>query len=222
MFYSRLLSRSNSNILCKQEPHKPCKNLLTAEAAVWNTSEHIVQILQTNSCLPFLNSLSKFIHNTDSNEVSIIYDTILILTKLKLQLKILFLRNENLNKYFEQIRLAKTYNFTSNWFTTIESEFLINVLKISYSICKSIDTSIFYDIAVKCLCVFNSRQKEDVEYILKNIIFNKHYYPSHTLLENLEIREENSILKDCVDNLNNIFTTYIQVLALRQVSIQQI
>ncbi|GJQ84057.1 hypothetical protein Trydic_g10517 [Trypoxylus dichotomus] len=189
---------SGSNILCKHEPHKPCKNLLTTEAAVWNTSEHIVPILHTNSCLPFLNCLSRFILTTRCND-----------------LKISFLTHGNLNKYLEIIRSTKEYNLTSNWFTKMESEFLINILSISYSIYKKIDTSIFYDIAVKCLCIFNSMQKVDVEWILKNIIFNKDYYPSHALMQNLEIERNNSILRECVDNLDNIFTTYIEVLGLK-------
>lgn len=194
--------RSGSNILCKEEPHKPCKNLLTVEAAVWNAAERIVPILQTNSCLPFLNSLSYFIVTTQCEE-----------------LKLLFLKQENLNKYLEAIRLTKEYNLTSNWFTKIESEFLVNILRISYSIYKMIDTSIFYDIAVKCLSVFNSMQKETVEWILKNIIFNKDYYPSHALMQNLEIEENNSTLRDCIDNLNDIFSTYIEVLGLKLVSV---
>lgn len=94
----------------------------------------------------------------------------------------------------------------------------MNILKISYSIYKRIDTSIFYDIAVKTLCVFNSTQKNDVEYILSNIIFNKDYYPSQALMENLNIENETSILSDCINNLVNIFATYIEVLGLRLVS----
>lgn len=101
----------------------------------------------------------------------------------------------------------------------IESEFLINILKISYSVYRNIDTTKFYDIAVKCLCIFNETQKADVEYLFKNIIFNKNYYPSQTLLQNMNIRDENTILKDCVDHLNDIFTTYIEVLGLRLVCV---
>nr|XP_022915958.1 RNA polymerase II-associated protein 1 [Onthophagus taurus] len=176
--------RSGSNILTSHETHKPSKNLISVESSVWNASEHIVPVLQTNSCIPFLNCLSSFIKNTDDKE-------------LKLQ----YLNHNN--------------NLTSNWFTKIESELIMNLLKISYDIHQMLDTSTHYVIAVRCLCIFNSQQKEDIEFLFKNIIFNKNYYPGDILLKNLNIAEQEPFVNECLNYLDQIFETYIEVLGLR-------
>lgn len=49
--------------------YKSNPNLKCVEAAVWNASEHITPILQTYSCLPFLNTLSTIIEKTNNIEV---------------------------------------------------------------------------------------------------------------------------------------------------------
>lgn len=95
----------------------------------------------------------------------------------------------------------------------------MNVLNISIAIKSQLDTSLFYDLAVKCLCVFNSEQKSEVESLLKNIIFSTQFYPSEILLKNLDINRRNTNLEVSLNNLDDILNVYIKVLGLNNVNI---
>lgn len=92
----------------------------------------------------------------------------------------------------------------------------MNVLKISVQVQQLVDTSTFYELAVKSLNVFNIEQKHDIEYIFKNIIFSKDFYPSDVLIKHLNIRDgDPNIL---LNNLEEVLQVYSQVLGLKNVS----
>lgn len=56
-------------LLNNYETHKSSSNLKSLEGSAWYTIDHIVPIMQTNSCIPFLYCLSQYINNSSSSEV---------------------------------------------------------------------------------------------------------------------------------------------------------
>ncbi|EFA10420.1 RNA polymerase II-associated protein 1 [Tribolium castaneum] len=187
-----------SMLLNNYETHKTSANFKSVEAAAWYTSEHVVPLLQTNSPIPFLSSLSFFIAASSNY-------------KLKLD----FLRHENVANYLTSLRALDKYHLSDNWFTRIESDLIMNILKISLVVRADLDTRPFYEIAVKCLSIFTSDRKPDIEFILEKIVFSASFYPSEALMRNLSIEQRHDCLETSLDNLHEILQVYIQVLGLK-------
>lgn len=116
------------------------------------------------------------------------------------------------------LKLDKYY-LTNNWFAKPESFIIMHILKTSIPIKDDLDTSVFYELSVKCLCVFNSEQKNDIEYVLRNIIFCSNFYPSEVLLQNLNIDQRSENIETSLSNMDKILDVYIQVLGLKKVSV---
>lgn len=93
----------------------------------------------------------------------------------------------------------------------------MNILKTSISARGRVDTSIYYELAVKCLSVFNVQQKTDIEYILENIIFCPEFYPCEVLMAKLEIKQRNENLELSLNSLGEIREVYSQVLGMKNV-----
>lgn len=188
-----------------------------AEAAVWKLSEHIVPILQSNSCLPFLLSLSEYITFCRNEEVIFLKYVLCFTLNYYFQISLKFLQHENIQCYLQSLRGSQKYNAVSNWFTRIESQLIINILKTAVLVQKDLNTRIFYEVAVKCLSIFGSESKCDVEFILRNIIFCRNFYPCEVLIDNLDLSNDRDVLKITTENLENIFEVYCEILALRKV-----
>lgn len=47
----------------------------------------------------------------------------------------------------------------------------MNIIKIAQTVQDLIDSAEYYDIAVKCLCVFSTEQKIEIKFVLENIVF---------------------------------------------------
>lgn len=192
-----------SNILSGFETNKSSPNLVCAEAATWNSAEHIVPILQTRSSLPFLHNLSKFVRNCNNST-----------------LKLAFLNSKNIALYLNLICDPTTkLGMTSNWFTKIESQFLINVLHISAQIRAQIELKLYFDLAVKCMSLFTVEQKADIKFVLENIVFNRDFYPAECLLGHLSLQtEDEENLATITNHLPDILNVYKHVLGLKQVN----
>ncbi|RZC33485.1 RNA polymerase II-associated protein 1 [Asbolus verrucosus] len=190
--------KNGSMLLNNYEPHKSSPNLKTVEAAAWFASEHVVPLVQTNSPIPFLSSLSNFVATSDDDKI-----------------KLAFLRHSNVREYLEMLRKLDKYFLSNNWFARVESNLIMNILKISITVRTDVDTCPFYEVAVKCLSVFNSDQKPDIEHILANIIFSSSFYPSDVLMNSLTIEQKHDCLETSLNNLNEILTVYTQVLGLK-------
>lgn len=120
-----------------------------------------------------------------------------------------------MEEYINYINAAVSFNLTDNWFTKLETQLIINILKSSVAVQNSIDTSVFYEIAVKCLSTFNSQQNHDIEFIFRHIIFSTRFYPCSALLKNLDVSDENNLLKKALMNLDDIFNVYTKVLNIK-------
>lgn len=68
-------------LLNNYETHKTSGNIKSLEAAAWHTMDHVVPIIQTNSCLPFLYSLSEYVKESSNKKVILFFlSFMLILT----------------------------------------------------------------------------------------------------------------------------------------------
>ncbi|XP_044754149.1 RNA polymerase II-associated protein 1 [Coccinella septempunctata] len=191
--------QNSSMLLNNYEPHPFSANLKTLQTSAWYTPDHVIPIMQTSSCLPFIRSLSQFVSKCNS-----------------ILLKLLFLEDNDVKSYIEALAERKSLFLTSHWFTRIESQLILNLLKISLDVYKEIDTSIFYALAVKSLCIFNEDQREDVKYIMEKIIFCPKFYPSEVLLQNLSLNEQNENLEISLNNLDLINQVYFKILGLEK------
>ncbi|XP_018578046.1 RNA polymerase II-associated protein 1 isoform X2 [Anoplophora glabripennis] len=189
---------NGSMLLNNYETHKSSSNMKSLEAAAWHTMDHVIPTMQTNSCFPFLYSVSYYVNVSD-----------------QIKVKLAFLQHKNIQKYLKSVQKLEKYYLTNNWFARPESFILMNILKTSVTIKKELDTSIFYELSVKCLCVFNFEQKSDIEYILRSIIFCSKFYPSDVLLQNLNIDQQDEGLEVSLYNMDQILEVYIQVLGLK-------
>lgn len=176
--------------------------MICAEAATWNSAEHIVPVIQTRSCMPFLCALSEFLNYCNNANI-----------------QLLFLKQENIQSYLNAVSTCNQYTMNGNWFTRLESQFIINVLKIAVQVKENTNLGLFYEIAVKCMSIFNLEQKVEIEFVLDNIVFDPCFYPTESLLNNLKIThaEEELNFINIKTNLPNISSVYKSILNLQKV-----
>ncbi|XP_028143374.1 RNA polymerase II-associated protein 1 isoform X2 [Diabrotica virgifera virgifera] len=60
--------QSGSMLLNNYDTHKPSNNLRTLEVASWHTMDHVVPLIQSNSCIPFLHAVSMYVNCTDNQK----------------------------------------------------------------------------------------------------------------------------------------------------------
>lgn len=128
------------------------------------------------------------------------------------------MKQQNVQGFLTSLQKLEKYYLTNSWFAKPESMILVNILKISVDVKDDVDTALFYELAVKCLSVFNSEQKPDIEYLFVNIIFCPRFYPSEILIQHLDISQRSASLETSLENLGEIMTVYTQVLGLKKVS----
>ncbi|CAG9768549.1 unnamed protein product [Ceutorhynchus assimilis] len=188
----------NGSILLNNfQTHQTTANLKSLEAAAWFSMDHIIPVMQTNSCIPFLYALTSFIMSSDSSK-----------------LKTKFLNYPNIKMYTEKLKSSKSYYNIGNWFARCESFLIMNILKIVVNIQADIDPASYYDTAVKCLCVFSTEQKQDMKFLLDNMVFCPRFYPVEVAMSNTQINERNTELDRAWSNLDEIKKVYANVLGI--------
>uniref|UniRef100_A0A1Y1JZ13 RNA polymerase II-associated protein 1 n=1 Tax=Photinus pyralis TaxID=7054 RepID=A0A1Y1JZ13_PHOPY len=189
--------RNASNLLNNYEVHKPAANLRSVEAAAWDAPDRIIPVMQTSSCIPFVTVLSRLIIQCEQS------------------IKVAFLKHGNISNYLKLLNSTSNYCLVSNWFTRLESELIANCLKIAVSVRNEVDVSLFYEVAIKSLSIYNSEFKEDIGYILRNIVFSTSFYPCELLINNLHIEHGNDLLVETLNNLDQIMNVYSAVLNIK-------
>ncbi|KAF5272229.1 hypothetical protein FQA39_LY01311 [Lamprigera yunnana] len=192
--------RNSSNLLNNYEVHKVSANMKSIEAAVWKAPDHIVPIIQTTSCIPFITVLSKLVAECSN--------------KIKLK----FINHNNIMNYLKSLNKFHSYHLVSNWFTRIECQLIATILKIVISVQRHIDVSLFYEIAVKSLSIYNMEFNEDILIILQDIVFSTSFYPCELLINNLHISNTNSLLLKTLRNLDGIMSTYAEVFNIKPIN----
>lgn len=89
-------------------------------------------------------------------------------------------------------------------------------MKIAIDVSKEIDTSIFYSLAVKSLCIFNDDQKKQMIHVMEKIIFCPEFFPTEALIGNLSLNEHD-VLDISRNKLDEIKQVYFKILGLSKV-----
>lgn len=121
----------------------------------------------------------------------------------------MFLQHPHVMKYLKLLKTAPKFYLTMNWFTKIESQLIANVLKCAFDVYALLDEPMFfYELSVKCIGIFGEELREDVNYILKNVVFNRKCYPSELLLQNFNIAETRDVVDNSLSFLEEIYQCY--------------
>lgn len=134
-----------------------------------------------------------------------------------MQIILKFLNHPNIIKYLTELNKSSKYNFTSNWFTKLESQLLLNILKSGVKVQNLLpDSMLYYELSVKCMNVFNEEQKTDIDFILKNVVFNAQFYPQEVLLDNLSLNDKEGVIHNSLKYLDEIYECYSQTMNLKK------
>ncbi|KAF5285459.1 hypothetical protein FQR65_LT02299, partial [Abscondita terminalis] len=187
-----------SNLLNNYDVHKTSANLRSVQSAAWKASDRIIPCMQTSSCMPFLTVLSNLVLHCDN--------------KIKLK----FLKHRNIVKYLNLLNELSNFFLISNWFTRCECRLIANILQMAIAVQREVDTSLFYEIAVKCLSIFSGEFKGEILIILRCIVFSPSFYPCESLMDNLHIDHKKNLLSQALNNLDKILHVYALVLNLHK------
>lgn len=122
------------------------------------------------------------------------------------------LNNRSIQSYLKNIATSQLH-MISHWFTRIEYALLTNMLKFS-SLKVIIERNIIFPIAYKLSYLLSQEFQKELIFIMREIIFNKNYFPEERRLENINLENELNLL----DNLKDTCECYISVLGLDQVN----
>ncbi|XP_017772784.1 PREDICTED: RNA polymerase II-associated protein 1-like isoform X2 [Nicrophorus vespilloides] len=196
----------SSNLLNNNKTHKSRVNFKYTEAAIWNSLDHVIPVLKSISCIPFLRVFSDFVESTENRK-----------------LMITFLSNADVQFYLKLVNQAYKYDLTSNWYTRVESGLLLSIIKIAIEVQNSIDTGLCYGLAMKTLSIYHEEQKPDIEYVIRNAIFSPDFYPLDVFLAIMNIEDAEDITRDtmkaALDNIDDIFYVYMNVLGLKKLKV---
>lgn len=78
---------------------------------------------------------------------------------------------------------------------------------------KDVDTSKFFEVAVKCLSVFGVEQKPRIASVLKNIVFNSGFYPPETLMDNVSLQAADGTLKTCLEDICQVYNISLNLVS---------
>lgn len=78
---------------------------------------------------------------------------------------------------------------------------------------KDVDTSTFFEVAVKCLKVFGAEQKPRIALVLKNIVFNSAFYPPETLMDNVRLEAADGTLKTCLEDICQVYNVCLNLVS---------
>lgn len=171
----------SSNLLREVKYRDSSANLKHIQATLWDSMDQVVPVLHTKSCIPFLSAFTQFIVGCNSD------------------IKIAFLEHKNIKKYVNLLRNARQFYLIQHWFSRLEINLILNILKMVMSISER-NTSIYYELAVKCLSVFGEEHKKDLENILNKILFNPKWFPAEVLMQNMKVTSD-------IHKTSNIDTT---------------
>lgn len=93
----------------------------------------------------------------------------------------------------------------------------MNILKSAVKVQRLLPNSmLYYELSVKCLNVFNAEQKKDIDFILKNVVFNKEFYPQEVLLDNLFLNEKDEVIHNSLKYLDEIYQCFSEAMDLKK------
>lgn len=188
---SNLLS-ANDDIA--NEKDKTESSIPGLESSVISNSQNLLPTITALSPISFISSLSKYIYTSKNKDLAIS-----------------FIQQKNIFHYIKKISLSNQLNLSDNWFSKVELDILCNCVCISASLDFSdAEKELLYNFAFKLTYILSPEYRNQLEVILKQIVFNKKWFTTDRLLRNLNISETDNIL----NHLDAIFQCYANVLRL--------
>ncbi|XP_026463654.1 RNA polymerase II-associated protein 1-like [Ctenocephalides felis] len=184
----------NSNLLSNVteiERPRPCATQIGA--CTPQCKNLLTPILCAKSPIIFLASLTRYILTTENHEACQV-----------------LLNNRSIQSYLKNIATSQLH-MISHWYTRIEYALLTNMLKFS-SLKVIMERNIIFPIAYKLSYLLSQEFQKELLFIMREIIFNKNYFPEERRLENINLENELNLL----DNLKDTCECYISVLGLDQ------
>ncbi|CAH0402933.1 unnamed protein product [Chilo suppressalis] len=183
----------SSNLLSdiKNRELYSAKNLTNLGSCVVDRTQKVLPILSTLSPLPFLASLYKLLSYI--NDVN--------LTQMYI---------ERLSNYLKLLA-KKVPSLCDNWFSRIETEFLFFVIKVAIqSNIPESNKELIYAVANKMCFILRIDKKFDLQYIFRNVVFNKHWFTAETLLNLVSLSDTEGFSK-VLTSIDNIRLCYSKV-----------
>ncbi|CAG9791160.1 unnamed protein product [Diatraea saccharalis] len=168
------------------------RNLKNLGTSVVDRSQIILPLLNTLSPLPFLASLYKVL--------SYINDR--VLTQMYI---------DHLKEYLINI-VKKVPSLCDNWFTRMEIDFLFFAIKVAIqSDMPESNKELIYSVSSKLCYIMRNDKKYDLNYIFRNIVFNKHFFSAETLLNLVSLSDTEGFSK-VLSSIDDIRLCYSKVI----------
>ncbi|CAK1552393.1 unnamed protein product [Leptosia nina] len=174
--------RNSSNLLSGIEDtavHR-VKNLMSLGTCVIDTPQKVLPTLNVASPIPVLASLYELLYFTKDKDMSVLF--------LKHTLSYL--------KHFCNTELC----LINNWFTRMEMDFLIDVLKLA--IASDVSESykdLVYMVANKLCFILKMDKQSELEFLFCNIIFNKEWFSAQRLFNLVTLSDGHTFLSHIDD-----------------------
>lgn len=182
---SNLLSGLDSNDL------HLTKNLMSLGGCAIDTSQKVLPVLNILSPVPFLASLSSLLTYMNEKEISESF------------LRHMLLYLCELNK--------RTPRLCDNWFTRMETNLVINIIKLStrFNVSEG-SKDLLYSVANKLCYILRMDKKHDLYFLFNNVVFNKHWFTAERLLNIVNVSDSESFSK-ALTSIENIKMCYRKV-----------
>ncbi|XP_045771008.1 RNA polymerase II-associated protein 1 [Maniola jurtina] len=174
------------------------KNLVSLGAAIVNTTQKVLPILNITSPIPLLVSLFKLLNIVDDKEIATLFIN-----------KVL--------SYLQQLS-KKHLSLNNNWFTRMEVEFVFTIVKLSIQsdISESIK-DIIYVIASKLCYILRMDKQYELQYIFNNVIFNKEWFTAERLFNLISLTDAGG--PTALTNVEEIKQCYSKVVNINQMEL---
>lgn len=170
------------------------KNLMSLGGSVIDTAQKVLPILNVKSPIPFLASLFKLLEFIEDQAVSKVFA-------------------EKIVDYLRKLA-QKTPSLSENWFTRIETDFLFSVVRVSTrEQMTEADKDLLYIVSNKLCYVLRADKRYELDFLLNNIIFNKHWFTTERLV-NLMSLEASEGYPQALSAIEQIKLCYSEVINL--------
>ncbi|CAH0713426.1 unnamed protein product, partial [Brenthis ino] len=175
------------------------KNLVTLKTSVIDSPHKVLPMLNIVSPIPFLVSLFKLLNVVNEKEIGKLYV------------------NQIIN-YITDLS-KKPPSLTNNWFTRMEVELVFSIVRLAIqsNISESIK-DLIYAVASKLCYILRVDKKYELEYLFKNIIFNREWFTAERLLNIVSLSEAESF-SNVLINVEDIKACYSKVINLNPLDI---
>lgn len=184
----------SSNLLSHVEVENSKCNIITLNSSLPQSIHKVPPTLSLLSPVPFLSYLSHILIQLNVKNL-----------KFKF-VKLLWI-------YISKFTGRQAFNLCDNWFTRIEVELLFNIVKICHELeLSEHEKDIIYSVSNKLCYILREDKPAELDYLFRNVIFNKHWFTAERLMRNISLAE-NSIFSETLSKVDDILNCYIKELS---------